>query len=177
MRQPLRSALLHDHGGDGLLEMALLFPLLLVVVFNAVNIGYFFSVCLNLATAPRQGVAYSIQGTTSALQITVPSADSVSSLVYENLAGAVPSAANAPTRVCTGALGLTGSGSSQVPNCVNYGNGVGTFSGLQPAPEAPNFELNRVDIQYTVAPLVDLPFDIFGHSLTVHRSVVMRAMP
>ena len=176
--QCMRSLLLHERSGQSLLETALLLPLLLTIVANAVSIGYFFSVYLNLATAPRQGAQYSIQGTSSVLQAAVPSADSISSLVYENIAGAIPSAANTPTRVCTLALGLTGSGSSQMPNCATYGTGTGTFPDLQADPEAPYLVLHRVDVQYTVTPLIQgSVFNLLPNSLTLHRTVVMRAMP
>lgn len=176
--QCMRSGLLHEPSGQSLLETALFLPLLIIVVANAVSIGYFFSVYLNLATAPRQGVEYSIRGTSTTLQVAVPSADSISSLVYENIAGAIPSAATTPTRVCTLALGLTGSGSTQMPNCATYGNGTATFSDLQPDPEAPYLVLHRVDIAYTVTPLIQgSVFNVIPNSLTLHRSVVMRALP
>jgi Flp pilus assembly protein TadG len=177
-RQCMGPGLVHDRNGQSLLEAALLLPLLLTILVNAVSLGYFFSVYLNLATAPRQGAEYSIQGTSSALQVAVPSAASISSLVYENIAGAIPAAANTPTRVCTVALGLSGSGSNQVPNCETFGTGSATFPDLQPDPEAPYLLLNRVDIQYTVTPLFQGSiFNIVPNSLTLHRSVVMRAMP
>jgi Flp pilus assembly protein TadG len=177
-REPERAGLLRDQTGSSLLEMALLLPMMLLIAFNAVNIGYDFSVYLNLATAPRQGAEYSIQGTTSVLETTVPSAGSVSSLVYDNITGAVPSAANTPTRVCTMALGLTASGASQVPNCAIYGTGTATFSALQADPEAPYLVLNRVDIQYTVTPLIPgLAFNLFPSLLTLQGTTMMRAMP
>jgi len=132
---------------------------------------------LNMTTAPRQGAEYSIQGTSTVLQAAVPSADSVSSLVHDNINNAVPAAANTPTRVCSLFLGLTGSGSNQTPNCATYGTGSGTFSNLQADPEAPYLVLHRVDIQYTVAPLIQIPLFNVVPSLTLHRMTTMRAMP
>lgn len=173
-----RPGLLHGRSGQSLVETALFLPLLLTIIVNAVSLGYFFTVYLNLATAPRQGVEYSVTGTSTVLQLAVPSAASISSLVYDNIGGAIPAAASTPTRVCTVALGLSGSGSSQVPNCANYGTGTGTFSDLQVDPEAPYLVLNRVDIQYTVTPLIQSSlFNLLPNPLTLHRSVVMRAMP
>ena len=177
-RPCMRSDLLHERSGQSLLETALFLPLLLTIVVNAVSIGYFFSVSLNLITAPRQGAEYSIRGTSTVLQMAVPSADSISSLVYENIAGSVPAAANTPTQVCSLALGLTGSGSNQVANCATYGTGTATFPDLQADPEAPFFVLHRVDIQYTVTPLIQgSVFNLLPNSLTLHRTVVMRALP
>jgi Flp pilus assembly protein TadG len=174
----MRSRLLFDSVGHSLLETTLLLPLLLILVTNAVNIGYIFSVYLNLTTAPRQGAEYSVRGTSTVLQASVPNADSVSSLIYDNLAGAVPSAAHTPTRVCSLALGLTGSGSSQVPNCTTYGTGAGTFSDLQPDPEAPYLVLNRVDVQYTLTPPIQgSVFNLVPGPLTIHRMITMRVMP
>jgi Flp pilus assembly protein TadG len=173
----IRSRLLYDRDGHGLLELALALPMLIVIVVNAVNLGYILSVYLNLTTAPRQGVQYSVAGTTTTLGTAVPSADSVSSLVYENINTAVPGAANTPTRVCSVALGLSGSGSSLVPNCGNYGSGTGSFADVQSDPEAPYMVLNRVDVQYTLTtPLQGSPFNVVP-PLTLHRMVTMRAMP
>ncbi len=177
----MKSNLLRSTRGQSLIETALLLPFLLVLTFNAVNLGYFFYVYLNLTTAPRQGAEYSIQGQSSYLQSTLPSADDVNTLVTNGIGGSLPSASNTPTRVCTLALGLDSNGlgtSSQVPLCNNYGSGTGTFTTLQPDPEAPLLVLNRVDIQYQVAPLIpggafNLIFPSTG--LTFHRWVYMRA--
>jgi hypothetical protein len=171
--------LLRHRDGQSLLEVAFLFPLLLVMVFNAVNLGYFFFVYLNLATAPRQGVEYSIQGPDTIQGSDFPAAGSVWSLVNEGISGSISSAANTPVRLCVISLGInpTGLGTpNQVPNCGNFGTGTGTFSTLQPDPEAPLLVLNRVDIQYQVAPLI--PGGAFNmglpNPLILHRFVYMR---
>ena len=176
----MRSNLLHNRSGQSLIETALLLPIMLTIVCNAVNIGYFFFVALNLATAPRQGVEYSIQGPASFQQAQLPGASSVSSLVYGDITGAIPSTANAPTQVCSLSLGLSLNGrgaSNQVPNCASYGS-AGSFSGPDPDPEAPYLVLNQVEIQYTVTPLI--PGTVFNvvlpPSLTFNRVVEMRAM-
>ena len=175
-----RSTLLHNRSGQSLVETALLLPLMLTIVFNAVNMGYFFAVALSLAAAPRQGVEYSIQGPAGFQQTQLPSAASVSSLVSDDITGAIPSAANTPIRVCSVSLGLNPSGrgtASQVPNCASYGN-AGSFSAPDPDPEAPFMVLNRVEIQYTVTPLISGPaFNlVMPASLTFHRMVEMRVM-
>ena len=174
------SDLLCNRSGQSLVETAFLLPLMLSIVFNAINIGYFFFVALNLTAAPRQGVEYSIQGTASYQQTQLPSAPSVSSLVYGDIVGAIPSTANTPTRVCSLSLGLnpTGRGTaSQIPSCASFG-GAASFSAPDPDPEAPFLVLNRVDIQYTVTPLI--PGGIFNlvlpTPLIFHRIVEMRVM-
>ncbi len=178
----MRSNLLHDRGGQSLIETALLLPLLLTITFNAVNLGYYFLVGLNLATAPRQGAQYSVQGPASQVQTVLPSAASIGSLVSSSLTGNIGSASakNTSIRVCTAALGLTGVGTaSQVPNCVTtYGSG--TFPSLTAAdadPEAPYMVLNRIDIQFTVTPLIQgKAFNlVLPKSLMFQRKIYMRA--
>ena len=171
--------LLRKREGQSLLEAAFLLPFLLTLTFNAINMGYFFWAYLNMATAPRQGVQYSIQGSSSFLQGELPSADVVKTLVYDDLTGAIPSSANTPQRVCTQANGIDPNGagtSNQVPLCTQYGSSSGTYSTLQPDPEAPLLVLNRVDIQYTVTPPIPgfLANLVFPPSLTFHRYVYMR---
>ena len=175
----VKSKLIRDRRGQSLVETALLLPILLAVVLNAVNMGYFFYVYLNLATAPRQGAEYSIQGPQSYQQSNLPSAADVSSLVYADITGAIPSTANTPSRVCSLTLGLNNGGTSnQVPKCASYGSGIGTFSAPDPDPEAPYLVLHRVDIQYQVTPLIPGTFFniVLPPSLTFHRMVEMRAM-
>ena len=114
----LNFGLLRRREGQSLLEAAFLLPFLLTLTFNAINMGYFFWAYLNMATAPRQGVQYSIQGSSSFLQGELPSADVVKTLVYDDLTGAIPSSANTPQRVCTQANGIDPNGagtSNQVP--------------------------------------------------------------
>jgi Flp pilus assembly protein TadG len=175
----MQSRLMHGHSGQSVLEMALVFPFLIVVAINAINVGYMFSLYLNLSAAPRQGAQYSIHGTSTALEMAVPSADSVSSLVYDNINTAVPAAANSPTQVCSMALGMSGSGATQVPNCATYnGGGALTFPAPQPDPEAPYMVLHRVDVQYTATPLVQgVVFNAIAGQVTLHKTVMMRAMP
>src|SRR5699024_6110588 len=111
-----------QNSGQSLLETALLMPLLLTLIFNAVNIAYFSYALLNLANAASQGSEYSIQGQSSNIGLArLPAATDVGGLMVDGFRGAVPSASTADTavRVCTAALGLNGSGtSSQLPKCM-----------------------------------------------------------
>lgn len=166
------------------MEAALLMPLLLTLIFNAVNIAYFSYALLNLANAASQGSEYSIQGQSGNIGLArLPSAADVSGLMVDGFKGAVSSASNSNTgiRICTAAIGLTGSGtSSQIPRCaVTYGSGSFPALGASDAdPEAPGFVLNRIDMQYTVTPLI--PGGVFNvvlpSSLTLNRTVYMRSM-
>lgn len=173
--------IVREAGGQGLVETALLLPAALMLVLNAVSIGYMFSVLLNMTTAVRQGAQYSVRGTTTVLEAAMPNADGVKSLVYDNLNTSVPQAANSPARVCSAALGLSGTGTAQVANCTTYtlpgSQDVINFSDVQADPEAPYLVLHRVDVQYTIRPLfAGSPFNLVPQ-LTLHRTIVMRAMP
>jgi len=175
--------------GQSLVETALLLPLLLVLTFNAINCGYFFYVMLNLTAAPRQGVEYSIQGgqTTENSQLPDPGPPSkpydpatVSGMVYEAITGAISSASTTPVQVCTTTAGLVNKGgSSQAAICLQNGGFVGGLSSTSDIdPEAPYLVLHRVDIQYTVTPLIPGKafIVILPSNLTFHRYVQMRAL-
>jgi len=55
-------SLIRADSGQALIETAFVLPVILIIVLNAINFGYFYLVALNLAAAPRAGVEYSIQG-------------------------------------------------------------------------------------------------------------------
>lgn len=173
--------------GQSLLETALLLPLLLVLVFNAVNFGYFFVVALHLASAPRAGVEYSIQGfsTPAALQLPDPgptgTEGTVSRLTLRDMSGLLNGSA-AVVRVCSTRVDPTSPVNNpgqpnQTAKCVTY-NGAATFSSPDADRESPLFVLNRVDVQYTFTPLINAsPFGIpLTPTLTFHRQVSMRSM-
>lgn len=169
--------------------------MLLMLLFNAVNFGYFFLIAVNLAAAPRSGASYSIQGNASPSATSLPAAGpsgttaSVAYLTYQDLSGAVYSPSGAPVRVCSAVLGVNSAGtSSQTAKCASYGSTF-TFAGPASDPESPTFVLNRVDVAYTFTPLINgTIFNIFtlaspvctsssgNVSCTFHRQVAMRAM-
>lgn len=171
--------LLGERNGNVLLETALLLPFLIIVGVNTLSLGSMFRVYLNLTAAPAHAVSYSVVGTSTVLGTSVPGADLVSSLLYDNVNATLPSASNSPTEVCSIALGLSGSGATQVPNCTTYGDTSNTnFAAPQPDPEAPYLILHKVDIQYTATPLLQGSiFNLLSGPRILHRSVMMRAMP
>ena len=173
----MRTRLLRSGKGQGLIETAILLPFLLVITFNALNLGYFFFVYLNLATAPRQGAQYSILGSVTTVNA-LPAADAVHQLLSDDISGAISSASTTPARVCSLALGTSSPpNATQVPLCQVYNAGSDPFTAVQPDPEAPALVLNRVDIAYTVSPLISGgAFNlVMPSSLTFHRLVYMRA--
>ena len=190
--------------GQAMLETILMMPLMLLVVLNAVNFGYFYMVALNLTAATRSGVEYSILGSSSPGGPSLPAATSstacptctVSYLAYQDINGGLNNSSASKVQVCSAVLGTTGSGSTKTVNCQVCPSSSGTCTsgsgtGVAPAadPEAPTFLLNRVDVSYTFQPL--LPQALFGLTLlaspictssggivqcTFHRQVSMRVM-
>ena len=171
------------NSGQSMVEIALMLPLLLMVVLNAVNFGYFFLVAMNLAAAPRSGVEYAIIGNSTPVRISLPLAGprgaagvaSVSTLTNQDMAGALSApATNASIQVCStssdlGPLLNAGTPSARAP-CATFEatTPVGfTFPAAQPDPElnsgntAPAFVLTRVDVAYKFKPLIQgTPFNI-----------------
>jgi hypothetical protein len=160
---------------QSLVETALVVPLFLLIVFNAVNFGYFFFIAINLASAPREGVEYSIQGSATPTTPSLPGAIPIRDLTYADMVGLESSGASS-VQVCTMLQGVAAPGT---PNCVQYGSA--TFPAPAADPEPNFFMLHRVDVTYTVSPLIPTGLKLFGvnltpGSLTFHRQVSMRAM-
>jgi Flp pilus assembly protein TadG len=163
--------------GQSLLETAVAMPLLLGIAFNLINLGYFWFMVLALTAAPRQGVQYSTQGGQSVTTISTPSTTAVSDLVYENMTNAVHGATtgNTAVRVCSTARGVDSS--THVALCDSFGPAF-AFSPVDVDPEAPVFVLNRVDVEFTVTPLIPGPaFNVvLPGNLKFHRQVSMRSL-
>jgi hypothetical protein len=198
--------------GQALVETVLLVPLILLIVLNVINFGYFFFVAVNLAASPRSGVEYSILGFSTPGSLTLPPAGppagpssgacvdalslhpGVSYLSQCDLIGAVNAPTDATIQVCSSTVGISGSGASETTECVSCtGSTCGSAGTGSPAPasdpEAPNFILNRVDVNYSFSPLIPgtpfglalLPISVCSSSggnvtCTFHRQVSMRVM-
>jgi hypothetical protein len=183
--------------GQALLETVLLMPLILLLVLNVINFGYFFVVALNLAASPRSGVEYSILGFATPGSLTLPdagppsTATTVSHLSQQDLTGAISGPTGATIQVCSSTVGVTVSGTTLCVSCTGSGCGGAGAGSPAPAadPEAPTFTLNRVDVDYTFSPLIPgtpfglalLPISVCSSSggtvtCTFHRQVSMRAM-
>lgn len=163
--------------GQSLLETAVTMPLLLGIAFNIINLGYFWFTILTMSAAPRVAVEYSAQGGMSVSTQAPPSASAVSTLVYDNMTHAINGAtsANTSVRVCSSAVGVdSGTGQSQ---CTNFGPGF-SFPANTVDPEEPVFVLNRVDVGYTVTPLIPgTAFNVvLPSSLKFQRHVSMRSL-
>ena len=190
------------HAGQALIETILIMPMLLAIVLNAINFGYFFLMALNITAASRSSALYSISGNESPAAISAPPAgpvnatDSVSYVAYQDLTGAVyaPSS-NAGVQVCSPSVGISNAGTAtQKTSCTSFGS-IGSFPASSPDPEmnsgntVPAFLQNRVDIAYQfTTPIPLMPFNIIvllapacdstGGTVTCtfYRSSVMRVM-
>jgi len=141
--------------GQSLLETAFSVPLLMGIAFNLINLGYFWFMLIALSASSRQGVQFATQGGAAGTGVSAPGTTAVSNMVYDNLTKGVygVTTSNAAVRVCTSALGVVGTGSSQVTSCNTYGPSF-AFSAITSDPEAPLFVLDRVDVEYTVTPII-----------------------
>src|SRR5207248_5683149 len=163
--------------GQSLLETALAMPLLLGIAFNIINFGYMLFLVLTLAAAPRHGAQYASQGGQAIATTSAPGTSAVSTLVYDNLTNAIGGAttSNAAVQVCTIAKGVNST--THVALCDQFGPAYG-FPAPAADPEAPVFVLNRVDVEYTVTPVIPgTAFNVvLPANLKFHRQVSMRSL-
>lgn len=188
--------------GQALVETLLLVPLLLAIILNAVNFGYFFLMALNITSSSRSSGLYSILGNASTAAKALPLAGpyntntSVSYIAYQDLTGAVysPSTSNTGVQVCSPSVGVLNAGTvNQKSACTSFG--IGSFPAADADPElnsgntAPAFLLNRVDVAYQFSPPIPVvPFNLIvlassactssggSVSCTFYRHTEMRAM-
>jgi Flp pilus assembly protein TadG len=181
----MRLRLHQRHEGQSLLETALTIPLLLALAFNLINFAYFWFMILTLAAAPRTGVQYSIQGGTVSSTSSTPSTTSVSTVVTDNVTNAVKGAttANVAVRVCSATANGGVNSTTGIANCdTNTAGASFNFPSVNATccadPEEPAFVLNRVDVGYTVTPIIPGPaFGLFLPSnLVFQRHATMRSL-
>ena len=164
--------------GQSLVEMAVAMPLLLGLAFNIINWGYVWFMVLALSAAPRMGAQYATQGGAAGIGVTAPAATAVRDLVWENVTNAVKGAttSNVAVQVCSSSNGLSGA-TPPIALCTTYGPSF-TFPAPAADPEAPVYVLDRVDVKYTVTPII--PGRVFSvvlpSNLNFHRQVSMRSL-
>ncbi|MCU1309699.1 MAG: TadE family protein [Candidatus Angelobacter sp.] len=195
-----------DSRGQSLVETAVMLPLLLMALLNAVNFGYYFFVTLNLTATARNAATYSIQGPSTPVASVFPFAgpangttfgnSTVTYLAQQDMTGALWNPTAASVQVCSQTnldgsnSGINGTGSSARTNCITCsGTTCGAVTTGSPIPnadpEAPTFVLNRVDVTYVFPPIIPgTPFNIAllaanicsANSCTFIRHIEMRAM-
>jgi len=190
-----------DCSGQALIEAAIVLPVILLLVLNIMNFGYFFVVALNMTASPRSAVEYSIVGFQTPDSLPLPAAgppsttNTVSYLSQQDLTGAISNPTGATIQVCSSTIGVLNAGSStettKCESCTGSSCGAGGTGSPAPNsdPEAPIFTLNRVDVDYSFSPLIPgrpfglalLPLGVCsasGGTVTCrfHRQVSMREM-
>jgi len=189
--------LARNNSGQALIETALILPLLLTIVLNAINFAFFFLMALNITASSHSSGIYSIMGGATPAAQALPQAGpydtntSVSYLAYQDLTGAVytPTPTNTGVNVCSSTVGVSGTGSATVTTCTSSGIGGGFPKSSDADPEAPAFLMGRVDVAYKFSPPIPLtPFNALlllatncsssGGTVTCtfYRHVVMREM-
>lgn len=160
--------------GQSLIEVALMIPIFTILICYAVDFGFFFLVATSLNSAARNAMEYSIQGTSSPAQAAEPGAAVVANLAIASMGIAGASTSTVSVQVCSSAVGVNTS--NNTTQCTTPSNGAGAVTGTPDIdPESPRFQLNRVDVVYTVTPPLPIPVGILP-TLTFHRMVEMRAM-
>ncbi|WP_348269137.1 TadE/TadG family type IV pilus assembly protein [Edaphobacter paludis] len=160
-----RSRFWRQDEGQSLIEVALFVPLFTLLIIYAVDFGFFFLAATTLTTAARNAASFAIQGVKSPSLAAEPAASLVQSLAIASIG--LPNASSAKVQVCSNSVGTPSA--SNIAQCTSSTYTAGTD------PESPIFQLNRVDIVYTVTPPIPLPAGVFPN-LTFHRYVEMRAI-
>jgi Flp pilus assembly protein TadG len=166
----------NNRSGQALIEGALMVPLLLLILLNAVNVGYFYWAVINLSEATRGSAEWSIMGTASTLGKQAPPSGplsdgtSVAFLAFQDIS-AFASSSNATVTVCT----TTFSTGTPITTCNPYG-ATTTFTPTADA-DPEGLVLNRVDIVYQFTPLIGSGWiGVWSPPSTIHRYVEMRAL-
>ena len=171
---------LRDSQGQSLVETLLTLPILMIVLLNSMNFGYFFLVALNVTSAPRNSIEYGIQGFDTVSAQSLPPANppgtntTISYATYQDMTGALNNPTGASLQICTPVnidttasppSGTNGTGASRRANCVTCTGSTCTAPAAvttgnlapRPDPESPSFILQRVDVTYTFPPLLNVP--------------------
>ena len=185
MSRPQRAHRSADRG-SAMIETALVLPILILMLCFAIDIGYFFIVAANLASASRNAVLYSAQGFVSVGQKQLPSAGTsgsltdtagVAGLAGADLSGLASMLTKTRVQVCSKKIGITQTSSGYVTNCNTYPSGSLNFAPDQDPDSNYGMLTQRVDVVYTVSPPIPVDFFLFRMPpLTVHWQAEMRAL-
>jgi Flp pilus assembly protein TadG len=181
---PLRR-LMRSDSGQSLAEVAVCTPVFLLLIFYAVNFGYYFIVAAALTSSARNAAEYAIQGfaspagaySTPSLPAPPPAGaisvtNSVAALALRDINSLVSSSTKTTVQVCSNTVGST-----RTVSCQSWGATTQTWT-PDADPESNRFQLFRVDVQYTISP--PIPATFMGYNLvptyTFHRMAEMRGM-
>jgi hypothetical protein len=162
-----------SQSGSSLVEFALLLPLMLLLVVNAVNFGAFFYDFITMTSAARSGSQYASLAGASVASPSPATSAQIYNLVTQDIS-ALRNRASLVVRVCTN--------TNNTVACEQTGTGSFPNPPTDPRPEANLFVMAWVDVQYTYQPLVPLfDFPNLGiHAtlppISVRRQTVMRRL-
>jgi Flp pilus assembly protein TadG len=160
--------------GQSLIELALMIPIFTILICYTVDLGFFFLVAMSLTAAARNTAEYSIQGNSSPSQGSEPSASVLSALAISSIGLTNVSTSNVSVQICSASVGVTPI--LNTTQCTTPSSGAGAVSGTPDIdPESPTFQLNRVDVLYTVTPPIPIPAAVFPVT-SFHRFVEMRGI-
>lgn len=185
---PSRPSLRHlwkRQQGQSAIEMALIVPLIMLLVFGAVDFGYYFIVAAGLTSSARNATEYAIQGfsspSSSYSSPTMPTpppagpistVNSVAALAIADLQSFALSSTQTTVQVCSSTVSSKGTVA-----CQTWG-ATGKSWTPHVDPEPTKFQLYRVDILYHISP--PLPITFLGYNLVptydFHRMAEMRGM-
>ena len=165
---------------QSLIEVALFVPVFALLVCYAVDLGYFYLVAASLSSSARNAVEYSVQGNAATAGAKLPAGGpvsattSVAALAVADLTSFLNASTSTSVYVCSNSI-VT---SSHPSRCASYGATTLSYT-ADSDPESAMFQLNRVDVVYTISPPIPLAFA--GTSLNIipasfHRMVEMRAI-
>ncbi len=166
----------HHERGQSLVEAAIAIPLLLMLAFNAINLGYFWFMVLALSAAPRQAVQYASQGGAAMAFASTPTSADVQTILTDNVTKAISgtTSSNISFQICITTNGVDGT--TNKANCNN--SGTYSFPSPNADPEAPYFVLQKVAVAYTVKPII--PGGAFNvivpSNMAFQRQVSMRSL-
>jgi Flp pilus assembly protein TadG len=159
--------------GQSLLEFALIFPLLFLLIVNVVNFGTFMYAWITVSSAARAGCQYWITGGSTVYGPSTPTAAQVTAVITKEIA-ALKNRSSLTVEVCT----KNKSSGTAVVTC------SGTYGAITPVDDAEptSFVSATVDVAYTYQPAIPLwtfsSLNIHATipTTTIHRRAVMRLM-
>lgn len=162
---------------QSLIEVAVFATLIIPIVCYAVDLGYFYLVAASLSSSARNAAEYSIQGNAATANSKLPVGGpvsittSVAALAAGDLSGLLNSSAATSIYVCSNSV-VTKTNPSR---CASYGATTLSYT-ADTDPESSLFQLNRVDVVYTISPPIPLGAALSMIPTTFHRTVEMRAI-
>lgn len=165
--------------GQSVIEFALILPLILLLIVNAVNFGSFLYAAITVANAARTGAEYAIMGGAMATGPATPSNGQIATLVTNDITS-LPNDASLQVRVCKNNNGIE-TCTCMVGACTGMGTTPADPENVAGAPAA-QYVLATVDATYTYQPFIPLwAFPGLGiratlPPITIHRKSAMRMM-